>query len=67
MTKKTIPGRNSRTGRFTVGRKAMERISAVEGIRLSLASRAMFAEFDNLGTDVEQRRRAIVKKHAKKG
>ena len=44
----------------------MEKISAVEGIKTSQATREMFAEFSRKGLGAEQRRKAIFEKHARK-
>ena len=49
-----------------LGRSVFAKISAVEGIRLSPASESMFAEFDRKGLSPEQRRKALLEKHAKK-
>lgn len=49
-----------------MGRARLEKISAVEGIATSDATRRMFAEFDRKGLSAEQRRRVIFEKHAKK-
>jgi hypothetical protein len=51
---------------FVLGRARFEKISAVEGIKTSPASRRMFAEFDRKGLTPEQRRKAIFEKYAKK-
>jgi len=64
--KPTAVGRDSRTGQFTVGWQGMSKLNAVEGIRLSRASRDMFADFERRGANAEERRREIVAKHAKK-
>jgi hypothetical protein len=58
----------SQTGSgFVLGRSRFEKISEVEGIKTSQASRRMFAEFDRKGLTPEQRRKAIFEKHTKKG
>lgn len=49
-----------------LGRSAFEKISAVEGIKLSRSSERMFSEFDRQGLSAEQRRKALLEKHAKK-
>lgn len=57
----------SRKGQgFILGRARLEKISAVEGIKTSDATRRMFAEFDRKELTAEERRRAIFEKHAKK-
>ena len=67
MAKSKFVTRDSRSGRFVVGRDAMTKLNAMEGIVQSASSRAMFAEFDRRGTPNEERRRAIIAKHSKKG
>lgn len=64
MSKKLI--RNLKTGRFSIDRAIMDKISAVEGLKRSDASRRMFAEFDRKGLTAEQRRRVLISVHAKK-
>lgn len=56
----------TKTKPFTIGLTGFARISAVEGISLSNESRRMFAEFERQGMSAQQRRKAIVAKHAKK-
>jgi len=51
---------------FTIGLAGFAKISAVEGVSLSTESRRMFAEFERKGMSAQQRRKAIVAKHAKK-
>ncbi|MCX7305975.1 MAG: hypothetical protein NTV73_16830 [Hyphomicrobiales bacterium] len=53
--------------RFTIGTAGMSKLNAVEGITQSASSRAMFADFEHSGKSAEERRRAIVAKHARKG
>ena len=55
---------NGRT--LTLGLAGFKKISAVEGVRLSAASKRMFADFEKRGLTAEQRRRAIAEKHARK-
>jgi hypothetical protein len=45
-----------------IGRERFEKISAVEGIRLSDEMKQTFAEFDRRGLTPAQRRRAILQK-----
>lgn len=45
----------------------MSKLNAVEGITQSASSQAMFADFEHSGKSAEERRRAIVAKHARKG
>jgi len=51
---------------FVLGRKAMEKISAVEGIVFSDEMKRQFAEFDRMGLSHDERERAILKKYEKK-
>jgi len=62
---KSSPSKKAR--RFVLGRARLEKISAVEGIRTSAATRRMFAKFDAEGLTPAQRRKAIFDKHARKG
>lgn len=48
-----------------IGRKGFEKISAVEGIRMSGEMKSTFAAFDRKGTSAEGRRAAIVRKYGK--
>jgi hypothetical protein len=57
--------RSSKTGRFVVGMARYEKISAVEGIRLSADMKKRAEEFDRQRLTPEERRRAIVKAHRK--
>jgi hypothetical protein len=50
----------------TLGLGAAAKINAVEGVVLSEESRRMFARFERESLTPEQRRQAIVEKHAKK-
>lgn len=59
--------RDERSGRFTVGSEGMSKLNAIEGIKQSHDSRKMFADFERNGVSAEERRRAIVEKHTKKG
>lgn len=56
----------ARLGEFTLGRRRLERISAVEGIETSPDSHAMFAEFERHHLADEDRRAAILAKHARR-
>jgi hypothetical protein len=49
----------------TLGREWGEKISAIEGIRLSAAARKREAEFDRLGMSAGERRKAIVRAYRK--
>jgi hypothetical protein len=50
---------------FTLGRAAFEKISAVEGVRLSRKVKDEFLKFDRKGLSPDERRRAIMSKYAK--
>lgn len=52
-------------GGFVLGRVRFEKISAVEGIKTSAASKRMFAEFDRRGLSAAERRAAILQKYKK--
>jgi hypothetical protein len=52
--------------RFTVGREAFAKISAIEGLNLSGEMWQDFRKFDREGVPHEKRRRAIVSKYAGK-
>lgn len=64
MEKKTIP-RDSRTGRFTLGRARFDKISKVEGMSLSREMTRDFREFDRASLPAEERRERIMRKYAK--
>lgn len=62
----TATARDGRTGRFTIGARGMEKLNAIEGISLSRVSRAMFSDFDSRDLSPEERREAIIARHAGK-
>ncbi len=47
-------------GRQVLGRQRFERISAVEGVRLTDEMKRAFAGFDRRGLSASERRRAII-------
>jgi len=51
---------------IVLGRSTFRKISAVEGVKLSNKSEALFAEFDRTGLSAEERRRILLERHAKK-
>jgi hypothetical protein len=57
--------RDSKTGRFVLGRSRFEKISAVEGIKLTPTMKKRLDEFDRRGLSAEERRRAIIGAHRK--
>ena len=58
--------RNAATGRFTLGRKAAEKISAVEGIVRSPRTGNLLATSDQLGETGDARRARIRAEFAQK-
>lgn len=50
---------------FVIGRARFEKISAVEGIKLSSDMKKRAQEFDRRGLSAEERRKAIISKHRK--
>ena len=50
---------------FNLGRKTWAKISAIEGVKLSKESEAMFAELDRLGLSPAERRERIIRKYTK--
>jgi hypothetical protein len=56
---------NGNSGAFTIGLAAFEKISAVEGLRLSADMKKMFREFDRQNLSAEARRRRIIAKYGK--
>jgi hypothetical protein len=67
MKKRGSPlNRRKRTATGVVlGRERFAKISAVEGIELSLAAKTRAAEFDRLGLSPEERVRRIIAVHRK--
>jgi hypothetical protein len=60
------PPNAPRISPLTLGPLAAAQINAVEGLTLSEQSRRMFAAFERDRLSAEQRRRAIIEKHARK-
>jgi hypothetical protein len=50
---------------FVVGRARFEKISAVEGVKVTTGMKKREAEFDKKGLTPEQRRRSIIDAHRK--
>jgi hypothetical protein len=65
MTKTVSPRRSPVAKGFKLGRRAFEKISAVEGIHLSGEMLKDFGEFDRKGLSAEARRKAIARKYGK--
>ena len=63
MTKPVTSQSRSATKGFKIGRRAFEKISAVEGIRLSPEMKRDFSEFDRKGLSADARRKAIARKY----
>jgi hypothetical protein len=64
MSSKKI-ARPTVSGEFTIGRARFERISAVEGVKITPGMKKREAEFDENGLSAEQRRRSIIDAHRK--
>jgi hypothetical protein len=63
MTKTVAPPGKASPKGFKVGRRAFEKISAVEGIHLSAEMVRDFGEFDRKGLSADARRKAIARKY----
>lgn len=50
---------------LVIGRKGFEKISAVEGIRMSREMKSTFSTLDKKGASAEVRRSTIVRKYGK--
>ena len=58
--------RKKKEPEFTIGREAMEKISAVEGIVFPDEMKRQLDEYDRLGLTHDERERLIVQKYEKK-
>lgn len=67
LQKRPTSKSGTRPASFVVGRGAFEKISAVEGIHPSKASRTRAADLDRRGLSAEERRREIISAHRPKG
>ena len=65
MTKTISPRHRTASKGFRIGRRAFERISAVEGVHLSDEMLKDFGEFDRKGLSADARRKAIARKYGK--
>jgi hypothetical protein len=67
MKKRASTSRRHRAakGALTLGRERFAKISAVEGIELTVDMRARAAEFDRLGMAPAKRRHAIIRAYSK--
>lgn len=66
MAKNASKPQAVKSGGFSLGIRSMAKLNAVEGIRLSRETRAMFREFEKNNVPAEERRAAIAKKHGVK-
>ena len=57
--------RNSKTGRFVVGRENFGKISAVEGLKMPKSVRGTFRALDKQGATPRVRREALSGKYGK--
>ncbi len=57
--------RSDAARRYTIGRAAFAKISAIEGIGLTAAMDKDFRDFERKGLSAEERRRAIGEKYGK--
>jgi hypothetical protein len=63
-SQKTTSSKSAGSG-FVLGRERFEKISAVEGIKLSGAMKKRMREADRKGLSAEARRAAIIRAHSK--
>jgi hypothetical protein len=62
-----VQGRNGRWREsLTIGRNAVEKMNAVEGLYVSGEMQGAFRDFDQKGLSAHERRQAIARKFAKK-
>lgn len=59
-----LPSRTA--GAHTIGRRDFAKISAVEGITLPRETEEVLREFDRQGLSRDERRRALLRKYARK-
>jgi hypothetical protein len=64
MKKRARNSRRPANVRMTIGRERFAKISAVEGVELTLGMRKRVAEFDRRGLPPAERRRAIIRAHS---
>jgi hypothetical protein len=55
--------RSSVTQGFVIGRARFEKISAIEGVKITSGMKKREAEFDKKGLSAEHRRRSIIDAH----
>lgn len=60
-------GEGASSRNFTLGASGIAKLNAVEGVKQSAASRAMFKQFDRDGLSDTARRSAIAVRHKPKG
>ena len=63
---KVVKKRKKTESEFAIGRAAMEKISAVEGIVFPDEMKRQFDEYDRNGLSHDERERLIVQKYEKK-
>lgn len=65
MSKPKPVRRNTKSGRFTVGREAFGKISAVEGLNMSKTMQSDFLSLDKQGASARTRREMLAAKYGK--
>jgi hypothetical protein len=65
MTKKINKPSRTKSEGLVIGRKGFEKISAVEGIRMSRDMKGTFSALEKKGASAEVRRSTIVRKYGK--
>jgi len=63
MPNKVNKSSRAKSKGLVIGRKGFEKISAVEGIRMSREMKATFRNLDKKGASPEERRNAILRKY----
>lgn len=66
MGKSSLVSRDTKTGRFVLGREAFGKISAVEGIKMSRSMRDEFERLDKENASPATRRKALSAKYSDK-
>ena len=65
MTKPKPVPHSAKSGRFTVGREAFGKISAVEGLHMSKTMQGDFLALDKQGASARTRRETLAAKYGK--
>ncbi len=63
MPSKVNKSSSAKSKGLVIGRKGFEKISAVEGIRMSREMKAIFSNLDKKGASPEVRRNTILRKY----